>query len=83
MSTMSRIESIGAEKWGVLVWVLFGAAMLCSILSISTMEYNSFNPSQECFVSPSAAGALARMDVLSLTSFGVLMWYYQVNKNKV
>ena len=83
MSTIDRIKSFEAEKWGKLVWILFGAAMLCSILSISTMEYYSFNPSHECFVSPSAVGALARMDILSLTSYAVLMWYYhQVNKNK-
>ena len=82
MSTMGRIQSFEAEKWGKLVWILFGAAMVCSILSISIMEYYSFNPTQACFVSPSAAGALARMDVLSLTSFAVLMWYYNVNKSK-
>ena len=80
LATITRIQSFEPEKWVTVVWGLFVAAVVCTVISLCCMEYYSLNPTQECFVSPSAAGCLARMDVLCISSYIALLWHFHISR---
>ena len=73
-ATMRRFPFF--ENWGLLVKVLFGVALAATIFSLSIMEYYAFNPSEECFISSTTSGCLARMDIITVVCLVVCLWHY-------